>query len=69
MLVSLVKLGCTLTVNAAGAAVEGVMDEEITFQAELTVARWTGEYLETQRGRKRPITQRNWNKYKPHDSV
>lgn len=42
MLVSLIKLRCTLTVNAAGAAVKRVMDEEITFQAELTVARWTG---------------------------
>lgn len=44
-LVSLVKLGCTLTVNAAGAAVKRVVDEEVTFQAELTVTRWTGEYL------------------------
>lgn len=40
--------------NAAGAAVKRVMDEEITFQAELTVARWTGEYLHTQKVHKLP---------------
>lgn len=53
LLVSLAELGGTLTVNAAGAAVERVVDEEVTFQAELTVTCWTGEYLQTQRKRKK----------------
>lgn len=55
MLVSLAELGGTLTVNAAGAAVERVVDEEVTFQAELTVTCWTGEYLQTQRKRKKKV--------------
>lgn len=53
LLVSLADLGGTLTVNAAGAAVERVVDEEVTFQAELTVTCWTGEHLQTQRKRKK----------------
>lgn len=53
LLVSLAELGGTLTVNAAGTAVERVMDEEVTVQAELTVTCWTGEYLQTQRKRKK----------------
>lgn len=38
--------GDTLAVNAAGAAVQRVVDEEVTLYTEHTVARWTSVYLE-----------------------
>lgn len=42
--------GATLTVNTAGAAVERVVDEEVTVHTEDAVARWTAEDLRTQTG-------------------
>lgn len=50
LLGSLSASGGAPTVNAAGAAVQRVMDEEITLHTEHTVTQWTGEYLETQTG-------------------
>lgn len=46
--VTLLVSGGTPTVNTTGAAVQGVMDEEITLHTEHTVTWWTCEYLETQ---------------------
>lgn len=40
--------GAALTVNTAGAAVERVMDEEITVHTEDAVAGRTAEHLRTQ---------------------
>lgn len=39
-----------LTVNTAGAAVQGVVDEQITLHTEHTATWRTGEYLQTKRG-------------------
>lgn len=47
LLVSLAALVGVLTVNTAGAAVQRVVDEEITLHTELTVTCWTGEDLQT----------------------
>lgn len=40
----LLPSGNTLGVNTGGAAVQGIMDEEITLHTEYTAARWTGEH-------------------------
>lgn len=40
--------GPTLAVKTAGAAVERVVNEDITVHTEDTVARWAAEHLRTQ---------------------